>query len=209
MANVNVGAELDLRYVTLEPWRMHISGKATKTNSEGRRNFTIIWNYEPNKEFIDNLIEDGWPIKVEPRSKNNPDDIVARMKVNINFKYGKPPRFTMIQKVPAFDKTTRQQLFDIDANGNKIPLYHIKKTMLDEELSKAIDDYDITDVKVRVNISEYTNPITGATGYTVYLKEMQFVLVDGAFDYDEDVIDIKELRPDLADDLAECPFDVD
>ena len=35
--------ELILRNVTLEPYRMHISGKEAKANAAGKRNFTIIW----------------------------------------------------------------------------------------------------------------------------------------------------------------------
>lgn len=200
--------ELILRNVTLEPYRMHISGKEAKANAAGKRNFTIIWNMPDNEEFINKLIEDGWPVKVEPRRKDNPDDMVARLKVNINYRHSKPPKFQMIQKYPAFDKSGKQ-LFDTDENGNMVAINHVKKTMLDEELSKEIDEWDITDVKVLLNLGSYQNPMTGEWAQSVYLKEMQFTKINGAFDYDPDVLDVSDLHPELLDDIAECPFDMD
>lgn len=200
--------ELILRNVTLEAYRMHISGKEAKANTAGKRNFTIIWNLPENEEFINKLIEDGWPIKVEPRRKESPDDMVARLKVNINFKHARPPKFQMIQKYPAFDKNGNQ-LTSQDAEGNVVPLFRVKKTMLDEELSKEIDEWDITDVKVAVTMGSYQNPVSGAWGTSVYLREMQFTKIAGAFEFDPDVLDISETHPELMDDIAECPFELD
>lgn len=200
--------KLILRNVTLEAYRMHISGKEAKANTAGKRNFTIIWNLPENEEFINKLIEDGWPIKVEPRRKENPDDMVARLKVNINFKHVRPPKFQMIQKYPAFDKNGNQ-LTSQDAEGNVVPLFRVKKTMLDEELSKEIDEFDITDVKVAVTMGSYQNPVSGAWETSVYLREMQFTKIAGAFEFDPDVLDISETHPELMDDIAECPFEFD
>jgi hypothetical protein len=199
--------ELTLRNVTLEPNRMHISGKGTPVNSEGSRNFTIKFDLDVDEELVDNLISRNWPVK-KSDVMNKDGEIVARvgrLKVNINYKW-KQPKFDMLLKKPVFDKDGNQ-LFADDACTQ--PLFHVKHVALDEELSKEIDDYDISNVKVAINLSTYQNRTTKQTGYCVYLDEMQFVKNPGKFEYDQDSLDVFDIRPDLIGNVADCPFDCD
>lgn len=198
-----MAADLILRNVTVDPNRMHFSGKGTPVNSEGSRNFTINFDLDKEEDLVDSLIEQGWPIR---KSELQNGMRIGRLKVLINFNFGRPPKFDMLLKKPAFDKNTGKQLF-LDENGEQ-PLYHVKTIPLDEETSKEIDNFDITNVKVVINQGSYLKRDgSGERGVCCYLKQMQFTKVPGAFEYDVDAMDISEIRPDLMSDV-ECPFDV-
>lgn len=199
--------EIILRNVTLEPSRMHISGKGTPVNSEGSRNFTIRFDLDNEEELVDELISRNWPVK-KADIQNKDGEVVARvgrLKVNINYKF-RPPKFDMLLKKPVFDKMGNQLFADDDQTQ---PLFHVKHVALDEELSKEIDDYDISNVKVALNLSTYQNRTTKQQGYCVYLNEMQFTKNPGKFEYDTDSLDVFDIRPDLIGNVADCPFDID
>ena len=192
--------------VTLEQNRMHISGKATPMNAAGSRNFSIRFDLDTEEELVDNLISRNWPIKkVETDRDGNPlENRFARMKVNINYKY-RPPRFEMLKKYPVFDKQGNQLFEDEE---HKIPYYHVRSEFLDEEASKIIDDIDICDIDVALNLSTYRKMDGTGDGYCVYLKEMRFTKVL-TLPQKKSTMDILELRPDLKDVIADCPFDCD
>lgn len=195
-----------LENVTLEPNRMHISGKATPVNSAGSRNFTIRFDLESEGELVDQLIARNWPIKkIEVDRDGNPlENPFGRMKVNINYKF-KPPRFEMLKKFPVYDKNGNQ-LFENDDPSK--PYFHVRSEMLDEEASKVIDDIDICDVDVALNLSTYRKMDGSGEGYCVYLKEMRFTKLL-TLPQKKSTMDILEIRPDLKDVIADCPFDFD
>lgn len=197
-----MATDLILRNVTVDPNRIHFSGKGTPVNSEGSRNFTINFDLDKEEELVDNLIEQGWPIR---KSELQNGMRIGRLKVLINFNFGRPPKFEMLLKKPAFDKMGNQIYND---DNHEQPLYHVKKVILDEETSKEIDNFDITDVKVLINQGFYQKRDgSGEKGVCCYLKEMQFTKMPGAFEYDIDAMDVSEIRPDLVGDI-ECPFEV-
>lgn len=209
VGNITIASkeELVLRNVELDQNRMHISGKAAPANSEGKRNFTIKFDLDSDEEIVDQLIERNWPIKKQDILNKDGAlvDRVARLKVLINYRY-KPPKFDMILRKPAIDKNGNMMFRD---EAQTQPLYHIKHIDLDEEESKKIDDYKVSNVKVAVNLSTYQDRQTKETKYCVYLEEMQFVKEPGKFEYDTDTLDVFDVRPDLAGEIADCPFDFD
>lgn len=196
-----------LENVKLDQNRMHISGKATPTNSAGSRNFSIEFNLDNDEELVDELISRNWPVKkYDPLLTKDGKDTgrrIARLKVNINYKF-RPPRFEMLLKAPAFDKQGNQLFEDED---HKKPYYFVRSEYLDEEESKIIDEIDISDVDLALNLSTYKKMDGTGEGYCVYLKEMRFTKVN-ILPQKKSTMDVLQLRPDLKDIVADCPFDI-
>lgn len=207
---------VELRNVTLEKSRMHISGAGTQYNAPGNRNFTILFNPDTDMELVDKLISQNWPIS----KKEDDYGLKIRLKVIVKYTDFSSPRFTMLMKKPAI-KNGKQYLEDPEGAAVAVPinqvsecldngwtmLYNVSETELDQEASKAIDNYDISNVKVKINLSTYTKA-DGSVGYCTYLQEMQFVKNPSAFEHDLDSLDISVLHPEIAGEFdSSLPFD--
>lgn len=71
---------------------LNFSGRETKFNREGNRNFVIF----VNKETADELSDKGWSIKVRPPREEG-DEESYYLPVSINFNFHQPPKVKMIQ----------------------------------------------------------------------------------------------------------------
>lgn len=200
----NKNMSIVLTNVKLEANRNHIDGAEKKNNSAGKRSFTIIWNMADPSDAaeVNSLIEAGWPVVVEPRYKTgDPDDIVGRLKVNINYKHSTPPVFKQVLRDPVLDKNGKQVILP---NGE--PAWtNIRTQNLDEELSKEITGYDITDITVYINTGSYLSQFTGEWATSVYLKEFWFVLIESPIAYMSPYMDALKVQWEDGDGV---PFDM-
>lgn len=115
-------------------------GEGSKFNREGDRNFAVVI---PNQEIADELIKDGWNVKIKP-PRDEDDTPFMYLPVKIKFSERGPHIYLV---------TGRAQ--------NK----------LDEDSVSIIDDIDI--VSVDMDIRPYDWEVNGKSGRTAYLQSMR------------------------------------
>ena len=69
----------------------NFAGREREYNSEGDRNFSVLLDPETAK----NMIDAGWRVKqLKSREEDEPGDY--HIKVNVNYKKGRPPRVVLV-----------------------------------------------------------------------------------------------------------------
>jgi hypothetical protein len=122
----------------------NLKGEASKFNRKGARNFCVILK---DPEVIVQLEEDGWNVKRKPPREEGDDELIY-MKVNVNFEGPRPPKIVMI--------TSKN------------------RTELDEDLISMLDVADIA--KVDLIVRPYSWEVEGSTGISAYLKTMYITI---------------------------------
>lgn len=120
----------------------NFSGEGTKFNREGDRNFAVVI---PTQELADQLIEDGWTIKMKPpREEGEEPFMYLPVKVKFN---GRTPAVYI-------------------KSGNSV-------RRLNEETVGMVDDIDIKSVDM--DIRGYEWEINGKTGKAAYLQAINII----------------------------------
>lgn len=119
----------------------NFEGRGDKFNREGERNFTVII---PTQEMADELVANGWNVRV--RQREDDEEAMYSMKVKVKFN-GRGPHVYIENPNP---------------DGDPI--------QLDEEDVKCLDKIDIIDVDM--DIRPYDWETNGKTGRTAYLKNI-------------------------------------
>lgn len=118
----------------------NFKGEQTKYNRKGARNFCVILK---DPVVARELEADGWNVKRKPPREEGDDELVY-IKVNVNFEGRRPPKIVMI--------TSRN------------------RTDIDEDLVSMLDVADIA--KVDLIVRPYSWDIEGDKGISGYLKTM-------------------------------------
>lgn len=120
----------------------NFSGVGSKFNREGDRNFSVVI---PNQEIADQLIEQGWNVKIkDPRDGYEDPFMTLQVKVKFN---GKGPA--------AYIKS-----------GNSL-------TKLNEDTIDMLDDIDIASVSM--DLRPYDWNVNGKEGRTAYLHAINVI----------------------------------
>ena len=120
----------------------NFSGEPSKYNREGDRNFALVI---PNKDLADQLVDDGWNVKIKP-PKEDGDDPFMYLNVKVKF----------------------------NGRGPNVYLESGKaKNRLDEDTIGCLDNVSI--IKVDLDIRPYDWEVNGKTGRTAYLQAMKVV----------------------------------
>lgn len=116
----------------------NFAGREREFNSEGDRNFSILLPKDLAKE----MLAEGWRVKqLKPRPDEEEGDY--HIKVNVNYKKGRPPRCVMI------------------TSGGKTDLG-----------AEEVEVFDIAEIKnVDVLFNGWWNDMSGG-GYSAYLKSI-------------------------------------
>ena len=131
----------------------NFSGKATDYNTEGKRNFTVVFDDDQAEQ----LSNDGWPIKTrEPREGFEDEGKFNTMKVNIGAYKGDPARDPKIYRI---------------CNGHKV--------LLTEKTVGCLDFDDITYIDLRVR--PYNWERANKSGTSAYLDVMYVTVADDPF----------------------------
>lgn len=117
----------------------NFSGLGSKFNREGDMNFSVVI---PNQEIADQLIEDGWNVKIKP-PRDEDDAPFMHLPVKVRFN----------------DRGPNVYLQSGDS-----------RTRLDEESISCLDNVDI--ISVDLDIRPYDWEVQGKTGRTAYLHSM-------------------------------------
>ncbi len=121
----------------------NFEGRGDKYNREGDRNFALII---PDKEQADELIADGWNVKIkEPR--DGYEDPFMFLTIKVKYKDGRGPA--------AYVKS-----------GNNV-------TRLNEETIGMLDEIDIQSVDM--DIRPYEWEINGKKGISAYLQAINVI----------------------------------
>lgn len=127
----------------------NFSGRKGQYNREGDRNFTVII---PNAEVANQLIEDGWNVKMRPPREEG-DEPEYRLQVAVAFN-GRPPKIVLV---------TRR-----------------KQTILDENTVGLLDTADIAYCDMTIRPYNWKRE-DGAHGVKAYLKTLYAVLEEDYF----------------------------
>lgn len=120
----------------------NFSGVKGQYNREGDRDFHILI---PTQEICDQLIEDGWNVKIkEPR--DGYDDPLMTMKVKVKFNGRGPAAYISSGK---------------------------SHTKLNEDTISMLDDIDIASVSMDIKPYDWT--VNGQTGRTAYLHAINVI----------------------------------
>jgi hypothetical protein len=128
--------------VTLEGCRIlfrNFAGSAGRFNAEGKRNFNVTLT----PELAERMINDGWNVRELPPREEGEESLFI-LKVNINYSGRKPPRVVLI--------TSRG------------------KTNLGEADLSLLDWADITEADLIIN--PYNYEVQGKEGVTAYLDSL-------------------------------------
>lgn len=120
----------------------NFAGAASKFNHEGERNFAVVI---PSQEIADELIEEGWNVKIKP-PRDEEEDSLMYLPVKVKFN-GRGPH-VYVQSGRAVNR-------------------------LEEEDVGMIDDLDIESVDL--DIRPYHWEINGKEGVTAYLQSMKVI----------------------------------
>jgi len=120
----------------------NFEGRGDKYNREGDRNFAVII---PNEEIKDELIENGWNVKIKP-PRDEDDSPFMFLPVKIKFNARGPAAYV--------------------ASGDSYQ-------RLNEETIGMIDDIDIASVDM--DLRPYDWEVNGKTGRTAYLQAINVI----------------------------------
>ena len=120
----------------------NFAGRGDKYNREGDRNFAVII---PNEEIKDELIENGWNVKIKP-PRDEDDTPFMFLPVKIKFNNRGPAAYV--------------------ASGDSYQ-------RLNEETIGMIDDIDIASVDM--DLRPYDWEVNGKTGRTAYLQAINVI----------------------------------
>lgn len=120
----------------------NFAGVGSKFNREGERNFSIVI---PNQEIADELIADGWNVKIKP-PREDFDEPFMHLQVKVKFNDRGPGVY-----VRSLDRVTR----------------------LNEETAGMVDEIDISSVDM--DIRPYNWEVNGKTGKTAYLENIEVI----------------------------------
>lgn len=138
----------------------NFAGAGSKFNREGDRNFAVII---PNQEICDELIENGWNVKIKP-PREEYDEPFMFLPVKIKFNNRGPAAYVR--------------------SGGSV-------TRLNEDTIDMLDEIDIASVDM--DLRPYDWEVNGKTGRTAYLQSINVTQnVDrfGAM-YEEEGVTIK------------------
>lgn len=115
----------------------NFEGIASKYNREGDRNFAVVI---PNQEICDELINDGWNVKIKP-PRDDEDAPFMFLPVKVKFNNRGPAAYLV--------------------SGDQV-------TKLNEDTIGMLDDIDIASVDM--DIRPYDWEVNGKTGRSAYLQ---------------------------------------
>ena len=121
----------------------NFQGRKTDYNNEGNRRFSVVFR---DQETIDNLLADGWTVKVK-HIGNNEEDVIGYLDVAVWFDR-RPPQCFMI-------------------SGGK-------QRQLNEDQIGVIDNADLERVDLVIGPKPWTR--NGRSGIKAYLKAMYVTL---------------------------------
>lgn len=127
-------------------------GEGSKFNREGDRNFAVII---PNQEIADELIADGWNVKIKPPRD---EDDAPFMYLSVKVKYDER---------------------DLDEDGNaKGPAAYLTSgsnmVKLNDKSIACLDDIDIVSVNLDIRPYDWTMP-NGSSGRSAYLQVINVI----------------------------------
>jgi len=120
----------------------NFSGVGSKYNREGDRNFAVII---PNDEIKDQLVEDGWTVKIKPPREEGEDPFMI-LPVKIKFNNRGPAAYVV--------------------SGDQV-------TRLNEDTIDMLDEIDIEHVDM--DIRPYDWEVNGKMGRSAYLQAINVV----------------------------------
>lgn len=120
----------------------NFSGVATKYNREGDRNFAVII---PNQEICDQLIEEGWNVKIKP-PRDEDESSFMYLPVKVKFNNRGPGVYVVSGK-------------------------NVQK--LTEETIDMLDEIDISSVDM--DLRGYDWEVNGKTGRSAYLQAINVI----------------------------------
>lgn len=120
----------------------NFEGVATKFNREGDRNFAVII---PNEEIKDQLVENGWNVKIKPARDEN-DSPFMFLPVKIKFNSRGPSAYIK--------------------SGEAV-------TRLNQETIGMLDEIDI--LSVDLDVRPYDWEVNDKTGRTAYLQAINVI----------------------------------
>ena len=121
----------------------NFTGAGSKFNREGDRNFAVII---PNQEICDQLIEEGWNVKIRPPREDGEDPFMF-LPVKVKFNNRGPAAYVI--------------------SGNSTP------KRLNEETIDMLDEIDIQ--SVNMDLRPYDWDVNGKTGRTAYLQAIEVI----------------------------------
>lgn len=208
--------------VTLDKSRMYISGRGSKFNQEGNRHFTILLDAEKDADEIKYFLDNDWHLTIKEDAEGNP---IYRLKVLVKYTDWSAPIFEEYTKIPVYKNGLR----GLEApNGeavfvqpSEVPAYLAEgykegwdipaPNLLDEEESKEIDKWVISNVGIKINKSSYTDSKTGGKASCTYLEEMWFFHEKTTSCYRPNFIGFKQAHPEFANEIdagsGDLPFD--
>ena len=120
----------------------NFSGVGSKFNREGDRNFAVVI---PNEELADELMENGWNVKIKPPRDENDEPFIF-LPVKIKFNNRGPAAYVL--------------------SGNKA-------TRLNEDTIGMLDEIDIRSVDM--DLRPFDWEVNGKTGRTAYLEAINVI----------------------------------
>ena len=120
----------------------NFAGIGSKYNREGDRNFAVII---PNQEIADELINDGWAVKIKP-PRDEDDSPFMYLPVKIKFNSRGPAAYVK--------------------SGNSVQ-------RLNEETIGMLDEIDIQSVDM--DLRPYNWEVNGKTGRSAYLQAINVI----------------------------------
>lgn len=121
----------------------NFAGVASKFNREGNRNFSILI---PNEEIANELIEDGWNVKIRPPREDG-DAPFMHLPVKIQFNSRGPAAYVISGNNPA--------------------------RRLNEDTIGMLDEIDIA--SVNMDIRPYDWDVNGKQGRAAYLQAIEVI----------------------------------
>lgn len=156
----------------------NFEGVATDYNSPGDRNFCVIID----KELADQLVADGWNIKMSKPHPEDPDYVPYYFfKVKVQFR---DPRTGQLKRYPP-------EVYMINSTG---------KHVLDENTIKVLDAKRIVNADLSISPWFYEDRKTHETKVSAYLKELYATIEESELERDYSQYD----GPSV-----ELPFDPD
>lgn len=128
----------------------NFEGRREKYNNAGDRNFHLVI---PNQEIAEQLIEDGWNVKIKP-PRTDEDSAFITMKVKVKFNYRGPSVYLK--------------------SGERV-------VRLDEESIACLDKIDIESVDLDIRPYDWKDDDGEVGGRTAYLQSIYVTQVEDRF----------------------------